>query len=248
MELHKIIIIGATSAIAQHCARHWVARPCRIHLVGRNERRLQATADDLQVRSPQSEVTLETLDFLDAAAIARSVAKFAHGAPIDTALIAHGDLPEQGVCQENLESCHAALELNGLSPALFMEALVAQMERAGRGRLGVIGSVAGDRGRKSNYIYGSAKALLDRYAQGVQHRLAGSAVRVSLVKPGPTSTPMTAHLADGGPGLAAVEDVAHRIVSGMEKGKAVIYAPGKWALIMLVIKHLPRFVFNRLDI
>ena len=248
MELHKIIVIGATSVIAQHCARQWVEKPCRIHLVGRNESRLQAVADDLQVRSSLSQVTVETLDFLDAAAIGRSVAEFAHGAPIDTALIAHGHMPEQGVCQENLESCHAALELNGLSPALFMEALAAQMERAGRGRLGVIGSVAGDRGRKSNYIYGSAKALLDRYAQGLQHRLAGSAVRVSLIKPGPTSTPMTAHLADNGPRLARVEDVAHDIVSGMDKGKPVIYAPGKWALIMLVIKHLPRFVFNRLDI
>jgi decaprenylphospho-beta-D-erythro-pentofuranosid-2-ulose 2-reductase len=248
MKLQKIIIIGATSAIAQHCARQWVAEPCRMHLVGRNEQRLQAVADDLLVRSPQSQVTLETLDFLNADAIDRAVADFADGDPVDRALIAHGDLPDQGECQQSLGRCRAALELNGVSPALFAEALVGHMERAGRGQVGIIGSVAGDRGRKSNYIYGSAKALLDRYAQGLQHRLAGTAVRVNLIKPGPTSTPMTAHLADSGPGLAAVEDVARCIVRGMAKDKAVIYAPGKWAVIMLVIKHLPGFVFNRLDI
>jgi decaprenylphospho-beta-D-erythro-pentofuranosid-2-ulose 2-reductase len=248
MKLQKIIIIGATSAIAQHCARQWVAEPCRMHLVGRNEQRLQAVADDLLVRSPQSQVTLETLDFLNADAIDRAVADFADGDPVDRALIAHGDLPDQGECQQSLGRCRAALELNGVSPALFAEALVAHMERAGRGQVGIIGSVAGDRGRKSNYIYGSAKALLDRYAQGLQHRLAGTAVRVNLIKPGPTSTPMTAHLMGSGPGLASVEDVARCIVRGMAKDKAVIYAPGKWAVIMLVIKHLPRFVFNRLDI
>jgi decaprenylphospho-beta-D-erythro-pentofuranosid-2-ulose 2-reductase len=248
MKLQKIIIIGATSAIAQHCARQWVAEPCRMHLVGRNEQRLQAVADDLLVRSPQSQVTLETLDFLNADAIDRAVADFADGEPVDRALIAHGDLPDQCECQQSLGRCRAALELNGVSPALFAEALVAHMERAGRGQVGIIGSVAGDRGRKSNYIYGSAKALLDRYAQGLQHRLAGTAVRVNLIKPGPTSTPMTAHLMGSGPGLASVEDVARCIVRGMAKDKAVIYAPGKWAVIMLVIKHLPRFVFNRLDI
>ena len=85
-------------------------------------------------------------------------------------------------------------------------------------------------------------------AQGLQHRLAGSGVQVCLVKPGPTRTPMTAHLLDSGLPLAEVSDVAEVIVRGVEKGRAVIYAPGKWALIMLVIRHLPRLVFNRLDI
>jgi NAD(P)-dependent dehydrogenase (short-subunit alcohol dehydrogenase family) len=108
--------------------------------------------------------------------------------------------------------------------------------------------VAGDRGRRSNYVYGAAKGLVTRYAQGLQHRLAGSgsALRVVLVKPGPTATPMTAHLPQRG--LAPVELVARTIVQGSKAGKPVVYAPGKWALIMMVIRHLPAFVFNKMNI
>ena len=141
-----------------------------------------------------------------------------------------------------------ALLVNGVSPALFMEALAAAMQNSADGRLVVIGSVAGDRGRKSNYIYGSAKGLIERYAQGSQHRLHGTGVKVCLVKPGPTRTPMTAALDSVGGGLADVEEVAETIVKGVARGKPVIYAPGKWWLIMMVIRHLPRFVFNKLDI
>jgi short-subunit dehydrogenase len=185
---------------------------------------------------------------MDGNAIDSLVADYAAGGAIDIALVAHGNLPDQMACQNELPLCSEALELNGISPALFVEALAKYMEPAGTGRLAVIGSVAGDRGRKSNYIYGAAKGLLDRYSQGMQHRLAGSGVSVCLIKPGPTSTPMTAHLLEDGPSLAAVEDVAEAVVRGIERKKPVIYAPGKWAVIMLLIKHLPRFIFNKLDI
>jgi len=108
--------------------------------------------------------------------------------------------------------------------------------------------VAGDRGRKSNYVYGAAKGLVTRYAQGLQHRLAKSGVKVVLIKPGPTDTPMTAHLKGSGAKLAGADSVARDIVRGMEKGAPVVYAPAKWAVIMMVIRHLPRFVFNKMDI
>jgi decaprenylphospho-beta-D-erythro-pentofuranosid-2-ulose 2-reductase len=248
MELKNIIIIGATSAIAQHCARLWLTEPCRLLLVGRSEKRLARVADDLRVRSPQSDISCASVEFFDTAAIEALLSDATASDPLDLALIAHGDLPDQKQLQQNLAGCQDALALNAVSPALFAEALAAQMERAGRGQLALIGSVAGDRGRKSNYVYGSAKALLDRYAQGLQHRFAGTAISVSLIKPGPTSTPMTAHLIGSGTGLAPVEAVAKCIVEGIGKAKPVIYAPGKWALIMMVIRHLPRFIFNKLDI
>ena len=108
--------------------------------------------------------------------------------------------------------------------------------------------MAGDRGRKSNYVYGAAKGLVERYAQGLQHRLAATDVKVLLVKPGPTDTPMTAHLKQGGARLASSAQVAADIVKAVDTGKAVLYTPGKWALIMLVIRNLPAFVFNRMDI
>jgi short-subunit dehydrogenase len=122
------------------------------------------------------------------------------------------------------------------------------MARAGRGALGIIGSVAGDRGRKSNYVYGAAKGLVERYAQGLQHRLAGSGVTVTLVKPGPTDTPMTSHLKQQGAKLADVESVARDIVDGIAAGRPEVYTPGKWALIMAVIRNLPRPVFHRMNI
>lgn len=145
-------------------------------------------------------------------------------------------------------ACRQALEITAVSPALFAEAFAKRMARAGTGTLGIISSVAGDRGRKSNYVYGAAKGLLTRYAQGMQHRFAGSGVKVVLIKPGPTDTPMTAKFKDQGTKLIPVEVAAAQIVSGMEKGSPVVYVTGIWQIIMLVIRHLPRFIFNKMDL
>ena len=186
----RIVILGATSAIAEHCARLWVKdRAVDLTLVSRDLGRTERVAADLRVRSPHSVVRVIEANFVDPPAIRQLV-----------------------------------------------DGIVA------------VGSVAGDRGRKSNYVYGSAKGLVARYAQGLQHRLAGTGVKVVLIKPGPTNTPMTAHLKQQGAPLATVEDVARLIVKGINQGKPVVYAPGKWAFIMMVIKHLPRVVFNRMDI
>jgi short-subunit dehydrogenase len=167
---------------------------------------------------------------------------------VDIVLIAHGSLPEQIECQSDLMSCRDALEINGLSPVLYAEAFAKQMEKANHGTIALIGSVAGERGRKSNYVYGAAKGLVTRYAQGLQHRFAGSGVKVVLIKPGPTDTPMTAHLKHTGAKLAPVQDVALEIVKAITCGKLVLYTPSKWTLIMMVVRHLPSFIFNKINI
>ena len=246
MARQGIVIIGATSAIAEHCARLWVEQPVDLVLVGRDEARLQAVADDLRVRSPQSTIAVRQAGFHEPAAIAALATELAAQRRIDIVLIAHGNLPEQHACEQDLDAARDALLVNGVSPVLFAEAFAAQLERQQHGTLAVIGSVAGDRGRKSNYVYGAAKGLVDRYLQGLQHRFAQGAVKVVLVKPGPTATPMTAHLPQRG--LAPVEAVARRTVAGIAAGKPVVYAPAQWWLIMMIIRHLPRFVFNKLDI
>ncbi len=244
------MIIGASSAIAEHCARLWAKEgahsPSDFVLVGRDLTRLQAVADDLRVRSPQSQVSVRQTDFHDPVAIATLASDIAAARRIDIVLIAHGNLPQQRDCEQALTAVRDALRVNGLSPVLFAEAFAAQLERQQQGTLAVIGSVAGDRGRKSNYVYGAAKGLVERYMQGLQHRFAQSAVKVVLIKPGPTATPMTAYLPARG--LASVDAVARRIVDGIAAGRPVIYAPAKWWLIMMVIRHLPRFIFNKLDI
>jgi hypothetical protein len=245
----RIVIIGATSAIAEHCARLWVQnQPVDLTLVGRDTQRIERVATDLKVRSPQSQIRVVQAEFLDPEAIDATVKNIVQSGNVDIVLIAHGSLPDQADCQDDLQACRDALEINGVSPVLYAEAFAKQMAKANHGTIALIGSVAGDRGRKSNYVYGAAKGLVTRYAQGLQHRFSGTGVKVVLIKPGPTDTPMTAHLKGKGAKLASVEGVAKQIVEGVEAGKPVIYAPGKWWLIMMVIRHLPTAIFNKMDI
>lgn len=245
----RIVIVGATSAIAEHCARNWVTEPgVELTLVCRTRAKAEQIAADLQVRGPEAVIRIVEADFIEANAIRALVDSIARKGALDTVLIAHGSLPDQARCQQDLGAADEALTVNGISPVLFAEAFAGHMAGANHGTLGIIGSVAGDRGRKSNYVYGAAKGLVTRYAQGLQHRLANTKVKVSLIKPGPTATPMTAHMTAQAGKMAKVDDVAKCITDGMRAGKPEIYAPGKWAVIMMVIRHLPRVVFNRMDI
>src|ERR1019366_8242217 len=245
----RLVIIGATSAIGEHCARLWVKDTVvDLTLVGRNPSKTERVAADLRVRSPQSTIRVLESDFIDPLAIRTLVDAIAAEGAVHTVLIAHGSLPDQAACQQDLAACHDALTINGISPVLFAEAFVGHMQKANQGTLAIIGSVAGDRGRKSNYVYGAAKGLIARYAQGLHHRLADTDVKVVLIKPGPTHTPMTAHLKQQGGRFANVEDVVQIIVRGIDQGQPVVYAPARWALIMMFVRHLPRFIFNRMDI
>ncbi len=223
-----------------------------LHLLGRDGERLERLAADLRARAAAgSTVQILVADFLNAVVIQNTVAQLAASSKIDIALIAHGSLGDQVACQKDLAKNQAELEVNGVSPVLYAEAFAQQMAQTNHGTLCVIGSVAGDRGRRSNYVYGAAKGLVTRYVQGLQHRFAGvkgNLVKVVLIKPGPTDTPMTAQLKAKGSKLASVEDVAAGIVAAVAAGKPVAYVPGKWWLIMMVIRHLPSVVFNKMNI
>ena len=245
----RIVIIGATSAIAQQCARFWaIDNPIEFVLLGRNREKLERTVSDLKVRAPNTKITSIIGNFLEPIEIHKIVGEIFKEGSVDIALIAHGVLPVQEVCQDDLQRCKEALMVNGISPVLFAEIFAMHMEKVDSGSLAVIGSVAGDRGRKSNYVYGSAKGLVARYIQGLQHRLANTNIRVVLVKPGPTDTPMTAKLRESGAKLATVDRVAKEIVIGIEKGKKVVYTPRIWSAIMMIVRHLPYSIFNKLKI
>jgi decaprenylphospho-beta-D-erythro-pentofuranosid-2-ulose 2-reductase len=244
----RIVVIGATSTIAEHCCRLWVAREaCDLVLVARDAAKAGRVAEDLRVRSPASTISVIETDLLDAAAIGRLASETA-ARPIDIVLIAHGVLPEQSLCENDLLVCRNTLEVNAVSPALSAEAFAGHFAKAGRGTIAIIGSVAGDRGRKANYTYGACKGLVARYAEGLEHRFAGTGVRVVLIKPGPTDTPMAAAQRASGRRLASVEEVARAMVRGIDAKRPVVYAPAQWALIMFVVRHLPRFIFNRLNL
>lgn len=245
----NIVIVGGNSAIAAACAKLWLAAGAKqLMLWGRDATRLERTRADLQVRAPQAVIETACIDFSDPATISAQVdALYLRFTP-DLVLIAHGALIDQTQCQSDLNSCAQSLSINALSPALFAEAFAARLQQNGRGTLAIIGSVAGDRGRRSNYVYGASKGLLQRYAQGLQHRFAGTEVKIVLIKPGPTATPMTSALLAQGQRLADVDDVAASICKHLAKGTAIIYTPRRWWLIMMIIRHLPATLFNRLNI
>ena len=247
--MKKIVIIGATSGIAMACTRIWIKNePANLLLVARDLERTKPLASDLLVRSPGSTVEVLACNFSEPSEIGDLVYKIAKQGQVDIVLIAQGSLPDQLDCENDLLLSNDTLVINGVSPCLFAEAFANVMQAQSSGKIAIIGSVAGDRGRKSNYVYGAAKGLVARYAEGMQHRFAGTGIRISLIKPGPTATAMTAKLRENGLKCASAASVAQDIVRGIDKGQAVIYAPKKWQLIMLIVRHIPAVIFNKLNI
>jgi short-subunit dehydrogenase len=244
----KIVVIGATSGIAEHCSRLWAAEDnADFVLMARDTGKLDKIAADLKVRGARS-ISLARAEFFDPAAIKAFADETVAAGPVDVVLIAHGWLSDQQGCQDDLALCRESLAVNAVSPVLFAEAFAALFARADRGTIAIIGSVAGDRGRKANYTYGASKGLVGRYAEGMQHRFAGSGVKIVLIKPGPTDTPMAAAQKAQGKRLAPVDQVARETVNGIRRGRPIVYTPIIWWPIMLIVRHIPRFVFNRLSI
>jgi hypothetical protein len=244
----KVLIIGATSAIAEHCARIWATRGDALFLVARNDERVNSIATDLKVRGATSIATYALdLNAIDQHEAVLDAADKAMGG-IDTVLIAHGTLSNQKQCEKSVALTLDEITTNALSAISLLTLIANRLEDKKQGTIAVISSVAGDRGRKSNYVYGAAKGLITRFTQGLQHRFANTKVKVVLIKPGPTDTPMTAHLKGGGANLAPVQGVSKQIVGAIDKGKPVIYTPSKWWLIMMIIRHLPKFIFDKMDI
>ena len=247
--MKRICIVGATSTIAEYCAREWLSHgPVELVLVGRDEKKLKLVARDLRVRSKESKISVIELDFSKPKNIDQCVTEITAKKHVDVALIAQGLMTDQSVAQSSLTTVKQVVDVTATSVVLFAEAFARYFENQGTGKLAVIGSVAGDRGRKSNYVYGSAKALVATYVNGLAHRFAGTGVSVTLIKPGPTHSSMTAHLAAQGARLAEPATVASGIVKGIEAGKSVVYTPPVWRFIMLVITHLPRGIFHRLNV
>lgn len=241
-----VAIIGATSAIALEFARAFPADRTKFFLSARNSEKLDAVAADLATRGAQIAGTLAA-DLGDRGSHERLVAS-AHAAlgAIDIILIAHGTLPNQGLCEQDSDAAFAALEVNLLSIVAIAGRFANLLETAARpATIAVIGSVAGDRGRQSNYIYGTAKGGLAVFLQGLRNRLAKKGIHVLTVKPGFVDTPMTAHLAKG-PLFASAQSVGRQIHRAVMRRADVVYVPGFWRIIMLVIRIIPERIFKRL--
>lgn len=243
--MQRVLIIGATSAIAEATARLYAERGARLHLVARNRPRLDTIGDDLLVRGAP-EVTRATLDVNDIAAHAAVLDDaWARLGDIDVVLVAHGTLPDQAACEASVETALAEFATNGTSTIALLTLVANRMQLAKRGSIAVISSVAGDRGRASNYLYGSAKAAVSAFASGLRQRLARHGVDVVTIKPGFVDTPMTRDFKKGA--LWAQPDaIARGIVHAVDKGKPVAYLPWFWFVIMTIIRLVPEFLFKRI--
>ena len=240
--MHRILIIGATSAIAEATARRYAARGAHLFLVGRDVVRLDAIADDLRLRGGTPFV--HTLDANDTAAHAAMVdAAWRTLGGVDLALIAHGTLPNQSACSASVDVSMREFATNGTSVIALCVVLAQRLQAPGT--LAVISSVAGDRGRASNYLYGSAKAAVTAFTSGLRQALNGSGVNVLTIKPGFVDTPMTASFSKGAL-WATPDQVARGIEQAVEKRSGVVYLPWFWWWIMRIITHIPEAVFRRI--
>jgi decaprenylphospho-beta-D-erythro-pentofuranosid-2-ulose 2-reductase len=243
--MQRILIVGATSAIAEATARRFAQRGDALFLAARNAAALSAIAKDLTVRGAAQ---VDTMEF-----DARSIDRFAtlldaatqRLGGLDAALIAHGTLSDQAACQRSVDLMREEFDVNAISVLALCTLLGNQFEAQGHGVIAVISSVAGDRGRQSNYVYGSAKAAVTAFTSGLRQRLYPKGVRVVTIKPGFVSTPMTAAFKKGAL-WASPAKVATDIVRAMDRGTPVIYTPSFWRPIMWIIRSVPETVFRRL--
>lgn len=247
--MKNILIIGANSAIAQAFAKRVAPKAERLFLVARDSQKLEAVASDLQVRFPNLKVGKQTLDVVNRDEHTNALQKaadFLEGA-IDVALIAHGTLPDQKACESDVELALREIEINAVSVVSLLTSLANHFERQQSGSIAVISSVAGDRGRPSNYVYGASKGMVTLFLQGLRARLFKKNVHVLTIKPGFVDTPMTEAF-DKGFLWAKPEKIAKDIHKGIRCKKSEIYTPWFWCGIMSIIKSIPEFIFKRMKL
>ena len=245
--MQKVLIIGATSAIAQEVAKLYAEVGSQLFLVARNTDKLEQVARDLSVRgaSATDSLSLDLAEIDQHEDLLTRADKFLGG--IDIVLIAHGTLPDQKTCEASLNHTMQELQINLLSTISLLTLLANYFEKQGSGCLAVISSVAGDRGRQSNYVYGAAKGGLSIFLQGLRNRLSKAGVCVLTIKPGFVITPMTAEFKKGVL-WAQPKQIAEAIVSAIRKRKNVVYVPWFWRWIMFIIRNIPENIFKRMSL
>ncbi|NBW39385.1 SDR family oxidoreductase [bacterium] len=243
----SILIFGATSRIAECVARKYAEQKASIILVGRNQEKLGAISQDLLMRGANDVQYYQ----LDLAAIGDIQEFFTQNSKlssvVDTVLVAHGVLPNQQDIQNSWTLIRQSYEVNLMSAMCIATEVTQWFEEQGRGTLAVITSVAGDRARKSNYIYGAAKGGLSLFLQGLRNRFGSTPIRIIDIRPGFVDTPMTAHLPKG-PLFAEPERVAEGIVKAIDRGADIVYLPWFWRWILLCIRLIPEVIFKKLSL
>ena len=245
--MQKIVVLGATSGIALEVQRQLARRGCKLLLVARSPERLAALQYDLIARGAK-EVLVCAADLASIpqhAGIFDFVQRSFPG--FDTVLLAYGSMHDQKDSEASVDILLEELNVNFVSASAILTLFAADLERRRTGCIAAITSVAGDRGRRDNYVYGSAKGALSLFLQGLRSRLHPAGVKVITIKPGPVRTPMTDHLA-GASRFAEPELVARDIIRALERRSPdVLYSPKIWRYIMAAVEHIPEMIFKRLS-
>ncbi len=240
-----VLIVGVTSAIAQATAAAFAAHGHDLLVTGRNPEELEAVAADLALRH-RVEVEARVFDALDFEAHDGLMDAAGMG-PLSGVVLALGYMGDQEEAQGDFREARRIVDTNYTACVALLEKAASILEDRGRGFICVVGSVAGDRGRQSNYLYGSAKSGLAAYLQGLRNRLHPAGVTVTTVKPGFVDTRMT-YGKEGMFLVASPESVGRGIYRAARRGRSVVYLPGFWRLIMWVIRSIPEPVFKRLKL
>ena len=245
--MKNILILGATSAIAEKFAQRYAKQECRFYLASRNASRLDNIADDLRIRGAK-EVITESLDLTETHDHSRFIASVvSQFGCIDIVLIAYGSLADQTSCEANVELTLREMNTNCLSIISLLTLLANVLEKQTSGCIAVLSSVAGDRGRQSNYVYGAAKGALSIFLQGLRNRLYRYGVQVLTIKPGFVDTPMTQDFKKGLLWVSA-DNIAKGIEKAIKQKQDTVYLPFFWRYIMLIIRLIPEKIFKRMSL
>ena len=245
--MKRIVILGAGSSIAQAVERLMAKDALDLCLVGRSESRLKALQSDLLARGANHVSICESdLDVTHAhAALLRNITQ-SFGA-FDTVLLAYGSLLDQPATQRNADLALREIHTNFASAASLLTIFAEPLVAAKSGTIAVITSVAGDRARRSNYVYGSAKGGLSLFVEGLRSRMHPLGIRVVTIKPGPVDTPMTSSMPKKN-GFASPEAVGKDIYRFLQRVRGdVLYTPGKWRIIMAAVRVIPHWLIKRLN-
>jgi len=245
---NHILVLGANSEICHHLCRIWAAAGDQLLLVSRNEEQMERIANDLKARGA-SKVTYEGCDLsLPDQERFNDWVNEGLGGRLDRIIVAYGEMRDHEVYCHDPTSLGAMLQTNLVSSVVWMRMAANFCAEQGHGLLVALGSVAGDRARKGNYLYGLSKAGLAYFCDGLRMELQNKGVDVLLVKPGMTTTKMTQGMVREGLLWSSPQKVAGLIAKAVDQRRDVVYVPGFWRLIMWVIKMIPKIIFRRMNI
>ncbi len=246
--MNKILVFGATSKLAEETVRHIKGVETKVMLVASNKEKLEIVHKDLKTWNPEVEYftyVLNALEYEKHQEMFNNAIQKLGG--LDTFFVAHGTLPDNEKTRRSQEETLKEFNINCLSVISLCTICSNYFEKQKNGTIAVISSVAGERGRQSNYIYGSAKAGVSAYLQGLRNRMFEFGVTVVTIKPGMVKTPMTLGMPDS-PLFAKPEKVGKDIFNAIRKKKDIIYTPRYWKIIMTIIKWIPESIFKKLKL